>query len=953
MEETTDICWVLPQLQTPAPSVGTGPLPPPSQEATGMSFVRVNRAFASRGGSKRVIKVKKRKPSVKQDWDCTVHDLTVHRATPEDLVRRHEIHKSKNHGLAQWELRERTLKKRWKKRQDPPDVFEKKRLAIMREALFDQYQLSDVLERSDQAIGAVKDLFGDAPRRRTGFPNVTVAPHCDLDTSQGPITQKPNPPTQLSILSESVMDSQALNEVNHSSSHTPSEQSLDVRDISVSIYSNVSADRMLHFLQEENSMLAAQLQEDNQSQVSTRSSVLSLVTPTKPAEPASSGETALNATAVVQKTRSRLRVDEPSHSSESPSIGQVLNPRPPKNPKRATPQGSKKSLQAQSFFSLFDMSSMEPPKKSQSSLDVLNNMIQEVEKEMGDYEQQTGRTVMASQGKDGITGFTLSLVNSLSRLVRYLKEGELHLKRELEERKRLEDELRDHRMLIDALTSEIMVLREENSCNQFQLQTIATDEQLLSLTQGFRGVPGIESTTIFHCQQDPNSCTIDAESKSKEPAAVHKTVSRTSLLEAPMEIKVSLVQESLGNQRKASPPEVTPSLSEVEPTLSQEVFRLGGPRRGRSLPAHVFEPAVMLSPPRQKNTLEDSANDIRTHPAAITVPTPDTKKLEYQETKSSSAAAEAKMDECRFFAERWILTHTLEEGKNTFVGPRSASVPLTKTISQRTVVDRPQTAAGAIPNGDERGSPSEENVCDEELVAKIADLTMQNSFLKAKLVKSKVDTHAPEAGEGQQQLLLVHDATATTTTPAPISARKFYRTLCTSQVQITDALDSRRGDKQDPSKCIPQRSEGEDANPRTPEIVPPENSLECRIAELNRQSTEARKKLLQLIDQQKQATAASPPISPIPLQPAWTGSKGKTIEVSIPGLEPADSSIGQTPSPASRANLSGRSSSSFMNWSYSPRTPPGASQKTPPVALRPKNKHQTEEGWFALSTHVM
>ncbi|XP_069491961.1 spindle and centriole-associated protein 1 isoform X7 [Ambystoma mexicanum] len=884
MEETTDICWVLPQLQTPAPSVGTGPLPPPSQEATGMSFVRVNRAFASRGGSKRVIKVKKRKPSVKQDWDCTVHDLTVHRATPEDLVRRHEIHKSKNHGLAQWELRERTLKKRWKKRQDPPDVFEKKRLAIMREALFDQYQLSDVLERSDQAIGAVKDLFGDAPRRRTGFPNVTVAPHCDLDTSQGPITQKPNPPTQLSILSESVMDSQALNEVNHSSSHTPSEQSLDVRDISVSIYSNVSADRMLHFLQEENSMLAAQLQEDNQSQVSTRSSVLSLVTPTKPAEPASSGETvvheqflaeedcqkantseqALNATAVVQKTRSRLRVDEPSHSSESPSIGQVLNPRPPKNPKRATPQGSKKSLQAQSFFSLFDMSSMEPPKKSQSSLDVLNNMIQEVEKEMGDYEQQTGRTVMASQGKDGITGFTLSLVNSLSRLVRYLKEGELHLKRELEERKRLEDELRDHRMLIDALTSEIMVLREENSCNQFQLQTIATDEQLLSLTQGFRGVPGIESTTIFHCQQDPNSCTIDAESKSK-----------------------------------------------------------------------------------------DSANDIRTHPAAITVPTPDTKKLEYQETKSSSAAAEAKMDECRFFAERWILTHTLEEGKNTFVGPRSASVPLTKTISQRTVVDRPQTAAGAIPNGDERGSPSEENVCDEELVAKIADLTMQNSFLKAKLVKSKVDTHAPEAGEGQQQLLLVHDATATTTTPAPISARKFYRTLCTSQVQITDALDSRRGDKQDPSKCIPQRSEGEDANPRTPEIVPPENSLECRIAELNRQSTEARKKLLQLIDQQKQATAASPPISPIPLQPAWTGSKGKTIEVSIPGLEPADSSIGQTPSPASRANLSGRSSSSFMNWSYSPRTPPGASQKTPPVALRPKNKHQTEEGWFALSTHVM
>lgn len=43
-----------------------------------------------------------------------------------------------------------------------------------------------------------------------GFPNVTVAPNCDVESSQGPIIQKRDPPTELSILSESVMDSQVM-----------------------------------------------------------------------------------------------------------------------------------------------------------------------------------------------------------------------------------------------------------------------------------------------------------------------------------------------------------------------------------------------------------------------------------------------------------------------------------------------------------------------------------------------------------------------------------------------------------------------------------------------------------------------------------------------------------------------------------------------------------------------
>lgn len=49
-------------------------------------------------------------------------------------------------------------------------------------------------------------------------------------------------------------------------------------------------------------------------------------------------------------------------------------------------------------------------------------MINEVEHEMEEYERWTGREVKGLQSSQGLTGFTLSLVGSLCRLVRYLKE---------------------------------------------------------------------------------------------------------------------------------------------------------------------------------------------------------------------------------------------------------------------------------------------------------------------------------------------------------------------------------------------------------------------------------------------------------------------------------------------------------------------------------------------------
>lgn len=138
--------------------------------------------------------------------------------------------------------------------------------------------------------------------------------------------------------------------------------------------------------------------------------------------------------------------------------------------------------------------------------------------------------------------------------------------------------------------------------------------------------------------------------------------------------------------------------------------------------------------------------------------------------------------------------------------------------------------------------------------------------------------------------------------------------------------------------------------------------MEERIAELNRQSMEARGKLLQLIEQQKLVglNPSSPPVSPIqsPLR-AWTGwsqihdlkEGGKrTIEVSIPGAEAPESSKCSTVSPTSGINT--RRSSGATSNSCSPLNATSGSGQFTPVNPRAKIEKQNEEGWFALSTHV-
>ncbi|XP_055664008.1 spindle and centriole-associated protein 1 isoform X4 [Falco peregrinus] len=728
----------------------------------------------------------------------------------------------------------------------------------MREILSDQYCLQDVLERSDQVMAVAKD-FGDAPRTRTGFPNVTMAPNCDIESSQGPIVQTCDPPTQLSILSESVMDSQALNEVEEEALSIY--QSEDGHHDSRNFKSSISCGRLLRLLREENSLENSQLWAEKDRRKTTLSQESSVpLTPTTVSP--SLDQSALNATNVVKRIHSRLQNEDKEETVDSTyTVRQVLNPNLKKQKQIAAKMKRKQAAQNVARWRDDYPANSVPAdlqRDSRSSLDVLNRMIHEVEHELEEYERCTGREVQKTERSEGLAGFTLSLVNALCRLMRYLKESEMQLREKEVVRQQHEEMLNEHRELIDALTAEILLVREENVTMQkkFQQYMTVTDEQLTSLTQAFKGLPLVEPRR----EQGPSHFGI----ASKGPVNGQ---------EKP-DLSYSEPRTDAGNRENTlkAPQEELSFKFPPRPGASGGV--------GRSLPAHVFQPAVLLSPPRQKSRQElSSLQNVFT----AVCQSPENSRRELCKERSSPSS---------------LRTQSTTE-ENCLIFQRQPALPADKDLESSH-----EKINLSCPGDTRKDSTAEELFQNGDLLGQIAELTRQNSLIKAQLSKF-------------------------------------------------------RGCSEDTSDCLYQPGPVRNANPssgsserQTHLMV--SKSLEERIAELNRQSTEARDKLLQLIDQQKSAAAGMVPPMVTPVLPPslhFAENARKTIEVSVPVTVTMDSSNESSVSPASMTSI--RRSVGDSSKPCSPLSATSESVKLTSVSQRPKVEKQKEEGWFALSMHVM
>uniref|UniRef100_A0A8D1WDM7 Spindle and centriole-associated protein 1 n=1 Tax=Sus scrofa TaxID=9823 RepID=A0A8D1WDM7_PIG len=843
-----------------------------------MSFVRVNR-YSPRGGGRKALKGKKKKTSVKQEWD----------------IRRHEIHKSKNRALVHWELQEKALKRKWKKQKPEISNLEKRRLSIMKEILSDQYQMQDVLEKSDHLMATAKDLFVDFPRRRTGFPNITMAP----DSSQGPIVVNQDPVAK-AILSESVVEPQALNEVDDDEEgavDSQSEESENELENSLSSQSNTNADMFLHQLKEDNSELINKLWTDIQQKIATQSRVPASSGTPLSASPSGEQKAALNATNAVKKIHTRLQPEDSTETLDSSYVvGQVLNSRKQKqllNKVKRKPESCAPSKQKNSTLSA-STASTDLPNSNNLSLDVLKHMIHEVEHEMEEYERWTGREVQKLQNSQGLTGFTLSLVSSLCRLVRYLKESELQLRKEVETRQQLEQVLSDHRELIDALTAEILLLREENTATQARLQQymITTDEQLISLTHAIKTCPVINNK---ESQVLERGVTSRRNMDNPEGPVVNANVSVPLMFSA--EEVVEFPQEDLPVKLSQVP----------NPPESGNL--------ANNFPTHIFEPAVLLTPPRQKSNSEFSPlqdvlrRTVQTRPAPRIPPTVAIIEKEQNwenKTLPTGTDIQNSSEESHLFTQRWRASHMGEDLENKtqtlFVNlsqPVCGSHSGTQQLRNSAFSEEPPVL------GDGQQLRTNETLIQrKDIMARIAELTLQNSAIKAHL--NNIIRPGGEQGDGLREF-----------------------------------------NKQETSHASDMSATFPALQPLTP------SSMEERIAELNRQSMEARGKLLQLIEQQKLIglNPPSPPVSPIqsPLR-AWTEGGKRTIEVSIPGAEAPESSKCSTISPISGLNT--RRSSGATSNSCSPLNATSGSGRLTPLNPRAKIEKQNEEGWFALSTHV-
>ncbi|XP_015482631.1 spindle and centriole-associated protein 1 isoform X1 [Parus major] len=795
-----------------------------------------------------------RKPAAaRRDWDSTVHDLTVHRATPEDILRRREIHKSKNKALAHLELQEKALNRKWKKqKQLDADSLEKRKLALMREILSDQYHLQDVLERSGQVMAVAKDLLEDAPRTRTGIPNVTMAPNCDLESSQGPIVQKSHPPSQLSTLSESVMDFQVLNEEEEEA------LSEDGHHDVLGFKSSINSDRLLRLLREENSLVNSQLWVENDMRKTALPQKSNMpCTPT--AVSPSLDQSALNATSVIKRTHSRLRNEDEEESVDSgDSVRQVLNPNSRKQKQTAAKmkrkQAAQNSARQKRDDSPTNLIQTNLQRDNKSGLDVLNHMIQEVEHELEEYERCTGREVQKKERSEGLSGFTLSLVNALCRLMRYLKETEMQLHEKDMMRQQQEKMLNEHRELIDALTAEVLQVREENVTMQKKLQQYmtVTDQKLMCLIQAFKGLPLVEPER----EQSPKHFGTE----SRGPA---------NSQEKP-ELTYSEPRTDVGNRENVLkfPQEELPFTLCPGPGVSGDV------RPGRSFPAHIFQPAVLLSPPQQKSNQELSS--LQNVFAAISQST------EREPCKERSMPSSLRTQS------------TTEE--NCPISRRQPIPPADKDLEgSHKKIDL------SCPGDAGKNSTAEEFLQNGDLLGQIAELTRQNALIKAQLSKFR--------GVPGDKSDCLHQPDLTQN-PSPDSSQ--------GQSHLTV------------SRC-----------------------LEERIAELNRQSTEARDKLLQLIDQQKSAVAdmVPPVLSTVPTPSLNYTENSRTVEVSVPVAVAVDSSKDDSIPHASMTSI--RRSVGDSSKPFSALSATSESAKLTSVSQRPKVEKQKEEGWFALSMHVM
>ncbi|KAM8880791.1 spindle and centriole-associated protein 1 isoform 2-T2 [Synchiropus picturatus] len=417
-----------------------------------MSYVRYGRN-QQHAKTKRQTRPKK-SAATKKEWVSTVNDLSVHKLTPAELNHRHEIHQSHNKAAAQWELKERTLKRHLRHGKSPAPL-DQTSLDIIREVLSDEMLLQDVLARSDRAMAVVKDLFGESPRRQIGHPSVTVAPNCNPDSGL-PNRHRSDVQIKTACRSESMMDRQAPNEVEVTDEEPSDEETYfdGVKKRTI-----IDSRKMKH--------------RPFNRQMSGREGNKVLKTPHTVAR----NKMALNSTPAVKRVQSRVSESDDGREESSVLVSRVLNSGQSSCQSGYDSNCGNRTNLHGANNPVLEVTSDASLSGDHSTLGLLQTMLGQVEAAL---DSCAPSTEVASEPKpkphqsQSLTGFSVALVSTLGRLVQHFNQIKLQCEEkshsEAVARNQLEAELKEQRGLIDALTAETMTLREEAASLQEELR---------------------------------------------------------------------------------------------------------------------------------------------------------------------------------------------------------------------------------------------------------------------------------------------------------------------------------------------------------------------------------------------------------------------------------------------------------------------------------------------------
>ncbi|PIK37092.1 hypothetical protein BSL78_26076 [Apostichopus japonicus] len=392
-----------------------------------MSFVRKERRTAStkQGRQKRneQKKIQKRVPA----WDNSTSDLSVHKLSNEEVERRRQIHMSGNLPAVKAERQMRALWKANSKRKNSTDSTD--RSSLLQEILYDDQQLRDAVGYSDRIMAVVHDLFGDDPTKRSGKANVTLAPGVESEKSSASRTLPDMTlhPSQLDVLSESVMDRQALNDL-HEDEDDYSADSEDENTYE-GYQGSLDLERFRGYIEKESiEKKKQQGKEEQRVHPGRRTTKRNNNSKRKPVE---------------------SLLDQPS-DEESDNQGEEIPP-----PVQAINDTAKVKKKSRSRIGAAE--SQTPTKQDAALATVIRGIQGDVE----EYERLTGSEVLPDRNQDLSSGSTLYLVQTIQTLIHHLTEKErLNRNNSVSS---LKAQTEDQRNLINALTLELINTQERLS----------------------------------------------------------------------------------------------------------------------------------------------------------------------------------------------------------------------------------------------------------------------------------------------------------------------------------------------------------------------------------------------------------------------------------------------------------------------------------------------------------